>query len=217
MRGDGAPAPPTSILDLVSQTVPVGDEIVSILRPRDWDELRHEEGGEGRSAPYWALVWPSALGLAESLALRGDSLVGLRVLELGCGLGLPSIVAARAGARVLATDGSPDAVVFAAHNMAVNEVVGDVAVADWRSAESLIDGGPWDLVIAADILYVRHNVEALLRVLPRLIGDDGEAVIADPGRAGGREFLASARRMFALATTRDPKHEKVALHTVRHQ
>jgi hypothetical protein len=57
------------------------------------------------------------------------------VLELGCGLGLPSIVAARAGARVLATDGSPDAVAFAAHSLALDELDGEVARVDWSEQD----------------------------------------------------------------------------------
>ena len=84
---------------------------------------------------------------------------------------------------------------FAAHNLALNELGGDVAVASWKS---LTDRGPWDLVLAADVLYLRANVESLLRALPRLVADDGEAWIADPGRNGARDFLAAARKQFTL-------------------
>ena len=76
-----------------------------IIRPRDWDELRHQEGGAGRTAPYWAHTWPSGLSLADALA--GRDLNGLRVLEPGCGLAIPSLAAARARGVVTATDGSP--------------------------------------------------------------------------------------------------------------
>src|SRR4051812_35932816 len=186
MRGGGEL--PDALLDVIAETVDLDDGAsLTVVRPRDWDELRHQEGAAGRSAPYWALTWPSGMALAETLS--GRDLAGRRVLELGCGLGLPSLVAARRGARVLATDGSPDAVVFAAHNLALNGLEGDVAQVDWRESEALVEGGPWDLVVAADVLYTRQNVEALLRLLPRLVGRDGEAVIADPRRAGGRDFL----------------------------
>jgi predicted nicotinamide N-methyase len=114
---------------------------------------------------------------------------------------------------VTATDGASDAVAFAAHNLAINDVVGSVAQVDWRrQAQTLIDGGPWDLVIAADVLYVRYNVEALLRVLPRL-GD--EAIVVDPSRAGGRDFLAAARRLFTIDTQRDPARDRVVVHRLR--
>jgi predicted nicotinamide N-methyase len=195
---------PEPLLDVVSEQV-AG---LTIVRPRDWDELRHQEGGAGRGVPYWALLWPSGLALAEELAER--DLTGLRVLELGCGLGAPSVVAAHRGAHVLATDSAPEAVVFAAHNLALNELEGDVAQVDWAERDSpLLAGAPWDLVIAADILYMRHNVEALARFLPVLAGPSGKALIADPRRAGGRDFLAAARGRFRLDTS---EHGEVALH-----
>ena len=75
------------------------------------------------------------------------------MLELGCGLALPSVVAART-ATVLATDGHTDAVAFAAHVLAINEVEGEVACVDWAEhGEQLVERGPWDLVLAADVLY----------------------------------------------------------------
>jgi predicted nicotinamide N-methyase len=203
--GNGFPEP---LLDLEREDVVVGRDTVTVIRPSDWAELRHQEGAEGRSAPYWAIPWPSGVKLAEALAERAD-LDGRRVLELGCGLAIPSIVAARLGAGVTATDGSTDAVVFAAHNLALNDVEGEVALVDWREGTELIDQAPWDLVIAADVLYLRHNVEALLKLLPRLIEPGGEAIVADPNRGGGRDFAAAARRIFSLETT---PGEKVSIH-----
>jgi len=215
MRGDDG-ALSDALLDVVVETVaPGGGDAVSVLRPRDWDELRHQEGAVARTTPYWARLWPSGLALADALALR-DDLDGARVLELGAGLGLPSVVAARAGARVLATDGVSDAVVFTAHNLAVNDLEGEVALVDWRAADALVERGPWDLIVAADVFYLRHNVEALLRLLPRLTNyGRGEVVIADPSRAGGRDFLAAARGLFRVDTRADPERERVNLHTLR--
>ena len=201
---------PDPLLDIEREEIDAGGEMVTIVRPSDWAELRHQEGTGGRGAPYWAIAWPSGVKLAAAIADR--DLSGRRVLELGCGLAVPSIVAARRGARVTATDGSPDAVVFAAHNLALNDVEGDVAVSDWRDGSDLVAGAPWDLVIAADVLYLRRNVEALLRLLPRLIGPGGEAIVADPNRSGGRDFAAAARRIFSLRTA---PGRKVSLHRMR--
>jgi predicted nicotinamide N-methyase len=207
----GSDAFPDPLLDLEREEIAAGDETVTIIRPSDWAELRHQEGAEGRSAPYWAIPWPSGVRLAKELA--ACDLAGRRVLELGCGLAIPSIVAARRGATVTATDGSPDAVAFAAHNFAINDVEGEVALADWRDAGGeLLEGAPWDLVIAADVLYLRHNVEVLLRLLPQLIEGGGQAIVADPNRSGGRDFAAAARRIFSLETT---PGDKVSLHRMR--
>jgi predicted nicotinamide N-methyase len=204
---------PPALLDVVVQRFDVSSEELVLVLPRDWEQLRHEEGGAGRSIPYWARPWPSGLALAGSLVdepVAADA----RVLELGCGLGAPSIMAARSGAAVLATDGAADAVAFAAHALALNEVVADVAIVDWAAqGEALVDLGPFDVVLAADVLYTRTNVETALRLWPRLLADDGVLRLADPQRAGTRDFLAAARGTFSVASQR--QEEGVALHVLR--
>lgn len=193
LRGVEASALPRSLLDV---RVVRQDGLV-LLRPADWEALRHDEGGAGRGVPYWARPWPSGLALAVEVS---EAEPGGRVLELGCGLGAPSIAAARAGASVLATDGVTDAVAFAAHAMALNEVEGEVAHADWAEhGDVLVEAGPWDVVLAADVFYTRANVETGLRLLPRL---GGEIWLADPGRAGTRDFLAAARGLYSIRPRR---------------
>jgi predicted nicotinamide N-methyase len=204
---------PEALLDICSESIAAAGHELTLIRPRDWSELRHVEGGAGRGVPYWATLWPSGRALAE--AVDGRDLRGVRVLELGCGLGAPSVVAAHRGADVLATDGTAEAVVFTAHNLALNDLEGEVAQLDWTDPDALADGGRWDLVVASDILYRRQNVEALTRLLPALLGPGGEAVIADPRRAGGRDFMAAARGMFSVVTTDSPNHDNVALHRLR--
>lgn len=211
LRGDDAHSP--ALLDLAAEDVDAGGEELRIVAPRDWEQLRHEEGAAGRTVPYWARVWPSSLALADALALQ--DLSGVAVLELGCGLGIPSIVAARRGARVLATDQSADAVVFAAHNVALNDAEAEVGLADWRAAGALLERGPWPLVIAADVLYTRQAADTLVRLLPKLLRGRGQALIADPSRAGCRDFLAAARGSFRIDTHHDPKRERVSVHRLR--
>ena len=88
----------------------LGGRTVRMLRPRDADAvlddvLAEEDPGDDR-LPFWAELWPSGVALAR--VLGGQPLTGRRVLELGCGLGLVSVTAALAGARVLAADQSPE-------------------------------------------------------------------------------------------------------------
>jgi predicted nicotinamide N-methyase len=209
LRGDTGVELPPALLDIAAERV----DSLTIVAPRDWDELRHQEGAEGRHIPYWARIWPSGMALVDFLATR--DLAGLRVLELGCGLGLASAAAAKAGAKVLATDRSPDAVVFTAHNLALNELEGDVALVDWREPRLLLDGAPWDLVIAADVLYTHQAVDTLLRLLPKLTRrPGGEVLLADPSRAGCRDFLAAARASFGIETHPDPARERVNVHVL---
>ncbi|HEV7752632.1 MAG TPA: methyltransferase domain-containing protein [Baekduia sp.] len=215
LREVAADALPPALLDIAVQRFAVGaaGAEVYLVTPADWDQLRHEEGGEGRPAPYWARPWPSGLALAGALA-EAPPAAGARVLELGCGLAAPSIVAARAGAGVLATDGVPDAVTFAAHNLALNEVDAQVAVVDWAAhGEALVARGPFDVVLAADVLYTRANVETALRLWPRLLAPGGVLHLADPQRAGTRDFLAAARGTFSVVSQR--RDDGVALHVLR--
>ena len=97
------------MIDPVEERIglPIGE--IALNRPRDAEALLTEEGFEKEEfLPYWAELWASGVALAHDVARR--ALRGARVVELGCGLGLPSIAAALAGGRVLATDWSPDAV-----------------------------------------------------------------------------------------------------------
>jgi predicted nicotinamide N-methyase len=209
LRGEPADTLPAPLLDVVLETVPLPGGDVVLPRPRDWEALRDAEALAQRPIPYWARSWPSGAALARALAADPPR-PGRRVLELGCGLGLPSIVAARANALVLATDGATDAVAFAAHGLALNGVEAEVAHVSWSEhGEALVERGPWDLVLASDVLYTRANVEAALRLFPRLIALGGTLLVADPDRAGTRDFLAAARATLHLRTQREGD---VALH-----
>jgi predicted nicotinamide N-methyase len=173
-------------LNLVEETVLIESLALSILRPPDAEALLSEEAFEHEEfLPYWAELWPSAVALAG--ALCGRPLEGLRVLELGCGLGLPSIVAALGGARVLATDWSPEALEVTAANAARNGAELETALVSWADPGPLVRRAPWELVLGADVLYERRNVDQLLDLLPRL---GGEVLIAEPGRPPAKRFFA---------------------------
>ena len=210
--GEEVPAP---LLEARVERVSLdGGNPVHVVRPADWAALREAERDAGREVPYWAVPWPSGNALARAVAAEPPA-PGARVLELGCGLGLPSVAAARAGASVSATDGSPAAAIYAAHTLALNEVEADVLPADWRTAADDLAAEPFDLVLAADVLYLRHNVESLLALLPRLLAPGAEAWIAAPGRAGADEFLPIAKRLWHVESARDERDERVTVHRLR--
>ena len=146
--------------------------------------------------PYWSVLWRSGVALGRELA--GSALAGRRVVELGCGMGVPSLVAARAGARVLATDEDPEALELMERNARENGVTVETARVEWAAAGELIARGPFDLVLAADVLYERANVAVLLELLPRL---GGEVWLADPGRPAAEVFLERVRARWSVTTT----------------
>jgi predicted nicotinamide N-methyase len=178
--------------DLAEDTLPLAGRAIRMLRPRRaealLDELLAEDDPDEDRLPFWAELWPSGTALAGAVA--GEELAGRRVLELGCGLGLVSVAAAAAGASVLAVDRAPEAVAFTAANAARNGVALRTLVCAFDQPEPLLAEAPWDLVLAADVLYERRNVPVLLWLLPRLVGATGEVWLADPERSMSATFLA---------------------------
>jgi predicted nicotinamide N-methyase len=131
-------SPPDPRLDVVAATVDLGGRRLAYVHPRDATALPPEDdpGGGAAYPPHWAEPWPSGIALAQAVA-EGDWR-GTAVLELGCGLGLPSVAAALAGAHVLASDRSADAVAFAAVNAECNGVAVETAVCAWDAADVLV-------------------------------------------------------------------------------
>jgi predicted nicotinamide N-methyase len=190
-------SPPRELLtdlDLVEEDLELGAWRLSLLRPRQADALLDEDAFEHEEyLPYWAELWKSGLALAEEIVAR--DVRALRALELGCGLGVPSLAAALAGAEVLATDWSPTAIALLEENMRRNDVRLQTAIVAWAHADKLVERAPWDLVLAADVLYERRNVDELLELLPRL---GPHALLADPGRPHAKEFWKSAAEAWRI-------------------
>jgi len=138
--------------------------------------------------PYWAELWPSGLALAEALPSRLD---GVAAVELGCGLGVPSLVAAARGARVTAVDWAAEAIELLRDNAERNAIALRAVHADWSRFE-----GSFDLVLGADLLYEERNGDALLQLFPALAP---RVLLADPGRSTARAFFEEARRDWDVA------------------
>jgi predicted nicotinamide N-methyase len=182
--------------ELVTQSIQLPSGELRVLQPAEAAELPDSGPVEWAPvAPYWAVLWRSGVALAREL--DGLDLGGRRVVELGCGLAVPSIAAARAGAAVLATDESAEALSLVARNARANGVRVETAAVDWTEPGELVGRAPFDLVLAADVLYERASVAPLLALLPRLAP---EAWLADPGRSPAGEFLERARRRWHVDT-----------------
>jgi predicted nicotinamide N-methyase len=180
---------------LVEQAIEVGGVRLALLRPRDPEALLDEEAfGRDEFLPYWAELWPAALALARALPARLD---GVRVVELGCGLGIPSLVAAARGARVTATDWAPEAIDLLRENAARNGLDLRAEARDWRDPPP---AGGFDLALAADVLYEHRNVGRVLAALARLAP---EALLAEPGRPYWSAFLRAAEERWRVETVGD--------------
>ena len=153
---------------------------LSIMKPLNSDDLISEaDYVRDERLPYWADVWPSSLILATRLA--NDAGGGRSLLELGCGLGIVSTTAMRAGFEVLATDYYEDALHFTRANAWRNlRREPAVRMVDWRALPA--DLGTFDRIVAADVLYEMTYAELVADVLATALSPRGTAIIADPGR-----------------------------------
>ena len=145
--------------------------------------------------PYWAHCWSGARVLATRVPPRAS-----RVLEIGCGLGLPGVVAARRGARTLFVDRATAPLAFVRETLRTNGleatglVVADVLAAPWR--------GRFDLVLAAEVLYDRATFPALARALADALAPRGRVLLADGHRIDTTAFYDAATAA-GLACERD--------------
>lgn len=146
-----------------------------ISREEEWAFLR---GENTMRRPYGIVVWPSAIALAHELASR--DVTGKRILELGAGTGLPGIVAASLGARVVQTDRQELVLHVCKQNAQRNAVTTiDHRLCDWTAWDDL---EPYDLIIGADILYAEALHPDLRKIFETNLAPSGTLLLSDPFR-----------------------------------
>lgn len=159
---------------------------------RDTDQFSDDEGeahrvGIGEAQwPLFGVIWDAGFTLAKMVA-RMD-VEGLQILEVGCGIGLPSLVLNHRGADITATDRHPEAGAFLALNAQLNggDAIPFVRVG-WTDGER--DLMPrFDLVIGSDLLYERGHPDALSSFIERHCRTDADVLIVDPGRPNRGRF-----------------------------
>lgn len=149
------------------------------------DELAFLKGEGTTPRPYGSVLWPSAIALAHELATR--EVAGQRVLELGAGTGLPGIVAASRGARVVQTDRQKLAMHVCRQNAARNGITTiEHRLADWTAWE---DPARYDLIVGADVLYAEPLHPHLRRIFDANLADGGTLLLADPFREVSVQLL----------------------------
>ncbi len=179
-----------------------GDLVIRSLFDRmQYADPRGEAARLGISSAMWplfGLVWPSGLQLAARMALRGEC-AGERVLEIGCGLALASLVAHRLGADVTASDCHPLTSAFLKANLRLNDLApmkyrhgnwGNLTPPLARNKSSCLRTvvGQYDFIIGSDVLYQRDAEGVLAAFIERHASADAEVWIVDPDRANRPAF-----------------------------
>ena len=184
--------------------LPMGDGVCSLVLPRGQSALADPTALRGGEPPYWADVWPASVAIARWVSRRRNA-EGVRVLDLGCGIGVPGCAAVRCGASVTFADFQPDALAFAEFN-ARQQLAAQQGSAgappgircvlhDWHAGAL---PGPFDWIFLADVSYRPVHHAPILRQLREGLAPRGIAIHADPERRESDGFLVQLRREFAV-------------------
>ena len=188
------------------ESVAVGAGAFTIRSLRDRQQYADPLGAAAAAGvspamwPIFGLLWPSARVLAD--AMLAIDIEGLRVLEVGCGLGLASLVLQRRRGDITASDCHPLAQAFLDANTRLNDLAPlKYAGGAWARSHPAL--GRFDLIIGSDVLYGRDHPEALAGFIERHAKPLAQVIIIDPNRGNRAAFT---RRMqaqgYALTQTR---------------
>ena len=149
----------------------------------------------GISSAQWSLfgvIWESSLALAQEM--EHFDIQGKRILEVGCGIALSSLMLNSRFADITATDYHPESGNFLSENVRLNN--GKQIPFLRTSWQEVHDGlGTFDVLIGADLLYEKQHIELLSGFIDRHANADCEVIIVDPGRGNLRAF---SRKMGGL-------------------
>ncbi len=188
---------PHTIANLPAETdaVIVGGSPLLLWRPVDAEKLvletTPEAFGDEERLPYWAMLWPASIALANYV-IDLPAIAGKQVLELGAGLGVAGLAAASAGAQVIVTDWFEEPLEFVQGSARLNGLQLETRHLDWRYPP---DGEQYDWILGADLMYERRNHVPILDCAQKMLRSGGKLLLSDPERHPSSFFLASAREL----------------------
>lgn len=142
--------------------------------------------------PYFGILWPAAEALSIYLNDHPKLIKHRTILELGCGLGYPALVASHLEAKVLATDYHPDVEEYFLRNCRHSSVKCDYLRLNWR--EDKQDIGQFDIVMGSDVLYENKHASEVAKGLIRFLKPGGKILLSDPGRNYLQPFLEAMKK-----------------------
>ncbi len=160
------------------------------------DQITDGEFNQDERLPYWAELWPAAHAMAEYILKNPENFKNKKILELGCGIGLVGIAAAKTGADVIFSDYESEALKFAKNNYFLNfKKQAKTLLLDWRKpSENKI----FNTIIAADILYEDRFLAPVYKTLQKMLVTGGKVYIAEPDRSVAKPFFKLMENGFQL-------------------
>lgn len=157
------------------------------------------ENDGNADVPFWARVWPSALGMCQFLEANTAFILGKRVVELGAGLGLPSLLSAHFAKEVLCTDCSTEAMELVCQSVALNKLRNvKCACFNWHSQEAL---PAFDVLLLSDINYNPADFEVLIQRLETYLQLGVQIMISTPQRIMAKPFVEKLLAYCTFKTT----------------
>ncbi|MCW8827180.1 MAG: protein N-lysine methyltransferase family protein [Gammaproteobacteria bacterium] len=187
-----------SPLRLRYQTHEFNETDIHVRTLRDRQQFSDDEGIaealgiNSASWPLFGVVWDSSEVLAH--LMFDYEIAGKRVLEVGCGIGLASLVLNHRLADITATDYHPEVEAFLLENTKLNHGE-EIPFTRTGWGDEITDLGKFDLIIGSDLLYEPDHVELLSAFLHQHAKKDCEVIIVDPGRAQRSKF---SKKMVSL-------------------
>ncbi|MBL1271644.1 MAG: histidine kinase [Oceanospirillales bacterium] len=184
-----------STLRLRYQTIEFGNVDIHVCTLRDNqqfddpDDIALKLGISSATWPLFGIIWPSSLVLAHCIA--NHQTTGKRILEIGCGMALSSLLLNQRNDDITATDYHPEVGVFLERNTQLNhgKAIGYQRI-DW--ADDTGDLGLFDIIIGSDLLYEDEHVNLLADFIHNHSNSTCEIILVDPGRGRKNKF---SRRM----------------------
>jgi predicted nicotinamide N-methyase len=184
-----------SIGDRTFKLTTLSDVELSIDRVFEWlDTVGRQADEIEQLAPYFGVVWPAALALGGYLAQSEVQrrIHGKKVIELGCGLAIPSMLCSRYGAACTVVDSHPNVPAFLRRNLAQNEPC-SLRFASQQDLHGLNDQYDW--ILASDVLYEPGLTKVFAQMITDVAKPQSRCVVTDPGRVYCQEFVHEMNRL----------------------
>jgi predicted nicotinamide N-methyase len=169
----------------------------------DKDDIAKDLGISSATWSLFGVVWPSSEVLAHFIYEYNTK--NKRILELGCGIGLSSLILNHLNADITATDYHPEVEQYLLKNTQLNhdQMVPFVRT-DWKDEENGLDS--YDLIIGSDVLYESNHAELLSNFINKHANEGCEVFIVDPGRGNRSNFTKKMGAYGFKCTSFKPKH-----------
>lgn len=194
-------------LRLCYRTIEFGKTDIHLCTLRNVQEFSDPDGEAEKLGicdtawPIFGVVWPSSLVLAHYINDFDTS--DKRVLEVGCGTALSSLLLNKQQVDITATDYHPEVNTFLKRNVKLN---GDGKIpfelVNWASTDDVL--GSFDLIIGSDLLYEDNHIELLANFIERHCSPNCEVVIVDPGRGRKNKLINKMDNFGFICTLSKP-------------